>query len=100
MFLTLSTAPVPGSEGSFLIRLVTSLRDRFWREGYNARLVGGGLLNRVASITGKGGKKKREEVVRRLAEVQRLLEEAIEGGCAAAWETHGRLHLVRPRQAE
>lgn len=96
VFLTLSTAPAPGSEGSFLVRLVTSLRDRFWREGYNARLVGGGLLDRVASVTGgKNGKKKRDEVVRRLGEVQRLLEEAVEGGCAAAWETRGRLNLVR-----
>lgn len=55
-------------------------------------MVNGGL----GLAGGKGGKKKREEVLRRIGEVQRLLEESVEGGCEAAWETRGRFNLVCP----
>lgn len=101
-FLTLSTpSPPPASpaDAGLLNRAVTALRDRFWRENYDARLVSpprlSGTTGGLLGGPGKGGKKKREEVVRRLAEVERLLEEAVEGGCVAVWETRGKLNLVR-----
>lgn len=91
VFLQLSTASSLRSS-NVVVRLVIWLRDRYWREGYNARQVNGGM----GLAGGKGGKKKREEVIRRIREVERLLEEAVEGGCEAAWETRGKFNLVRP----